>query len=33
MNKLLYNQPGKKQTEISQCGETIRNEHFTIASQ
>ena len=32
MNKLLYNQPGTKQTEISQCGKTIRNKHFTIAS-
>ena len=28
MNKLLYNQPGTKQTELFQCGEMITNEHL-----
>ena len=28
MNKLLYNQPGTKQTELCQCGEIITNEHL-----
>ena len=28
MNKLMYNQPGNKQTELCQCGEIITNEHL-----